>query len=87
VGQNEATLVDELAFVVQRSRADESTVLAQAVREGIRVLYRQTLTEAYLLGQVPRDRVLKELGPESVDEIDYQRDALKRDFAWGLKDG
>jgi hypothetical protein len=55
------------------------------VREGIHTLYREVLIEAYLLGQVPRETVLKELGPEQLEEIEYQRDALQRDVAWGLK--
>jgi hypothetical protein len=25
------------------------------------------------------------LGPERLEEIEYQRDALRRDFEWGLK--
>jgi len=66
-------------------REDEATVLAQAVREGVHALYREALIEAYLLGQVSRETVLKELGPEQLEEIEYQRDALRRDVAWGLK--
>ena len=82
---NETGLTQQLAFVVARRREDEATVLAQAVREGIRTLYRETLIEAYLLGQVSREMVLKELGPEQLEEIEYQRDALQRDVAWGMK--
>jgi hypothetical protein len=75
----------QLAFVVTKRHQDEATVLGQAVQEGIQVLYREALIESYLLGQVPREVVLKELGPERLEEIDYQRDALQRDVAWGLK--
>jgi hypothetical protein len=75
----------QLAFVVTKRHQDEATVLGQAVQEGIQVLYREALIESYLLGQVSREVVLKELGPERLEEIDYQRDALQRDVAWGLK--
>jgi hypothetical protein len=75
----------QLAFVVTKRHQDEATVLGQAVQEGIQVLYREALIESYLLGQVPREVVLKELGPERLEEIDYQRDALQRDVAWGLE--
>jgi hypothetical protein len=75
----------QLAFVVTKRHQDEATVLGQAVQEGIQVLYREALIESYLLGQAPREVVLKELGPERLEEIDYQRDALQRDVAWGLK--
>jgi hypothetical protein len=60
-------------------------VLTQAVHEGIQLLYQEVLIEAYLLGRVPREMVLKELGLERLEEIEYQRDALQRDVEWGLE--
>ena len=82
---SETGLTQKLAFVVARRHEDEATVLAQAVREGIHTLYREVLIEAYLLGRVSRETVLKELGPEQLEEIEYQRDALQRDVAWGME--
>lgn len=81
---NGTDLTQQLAFVVAQRHQDEATILGQAVREGIQALYRETLIEAYLLGRVEREVVLKELGPVQVEEIEYQRDALKRDVAWGV---
>ena len=82
---NETGLTEQLAFVVAQRQQDEATVLAQAMREGIQVLYQEVLIEAYLLGRVPRETVLKELGLERLEEVEYQRDALQRDVEWGLK--
>jgi len=82
---NEATLTQELAFVVGQRQQDETTILAQAVREGVRVLYREALIEAYLAGRISRQEALKQLGPELLEEVEYQRDALRRDVAWGLR--
>lgn len=82
---NETGLTEQLAFVVAQRQEDEATILAQAVREGIQVLYREALVEAYLLGHIPRETILKELGPEQLEEIEYQRDTLQRDIEWGLK--
>jgi hypothetical protein len=79
-------LTQQLTFVMAHRHEDEATVLALAVREGIQSLHRETLIEAYLLGQVPRETVLKELGAEHLEEIEYQRDALRRDVAWGMED-
>lgn len=84
---NEVGLSEQLAFVVTQRQQDEATILAQAVREGLRALYHEALVEAYLLGQINREMILKELGPEQVEEIEYQRDALRRDIEWGLKGG
>ena len=81
---NETGLTQQLAFVMSQRHQDEATVLGEAVREGVQALYRETLIEAYLTGQVAREMVLKELGPEELEEIEYQRNALKRDVAWGL---
>ena len=71
--------------MVALRQQDEVTILAQAVREGIQVLYREVLIEAYLLGQIPRETLLKELGLEQLEEIEYQRDTLQRDVMSGLK--
>lgn len=82
---NETGLTEQLAFVVAQRQEDEATILAQAVREGIQALYREALVEGYLLGHVSRETILKEVGPEQLEEIEYQRDALQRDIEWGLK--
>ena len=78
---NETGLTQQLAFVVTQRHEDEASVLAQAVREGIHALYREALVQAYLLGQVPRETILKELGPEQLEEIEFQRDVLQRGVA------
>lgn len=81
---NETLLTDKLAFLQSHRQQDEATLLAQAVREGIQILYREALVEAYLLGQIPRERLIEEIGPEELEEIEYQRDALRRDVNWGI---
>ena len=83
---HKTTLTQELAFVMAHQQQDEETVLAQAMRTGIRALYREALIEAYLLGRISRQEALKRLGPETLEEIEYQRDALKRDVVWGMRD-
>jgi hypothetical protein len=82
---HDKTLAEHLDFLITQKGEDEATVLAQAIRAGVEVLYREALIEAYLLGKVPRERALRELGSEHLAEVEYQRDALRRDVAWGLK--
>jgi len=82
----EAAFAQELAFVMTQRQQDEATVLAQAMQAGLRTLYREALIEAYLMGCVSRQEALKRLGPEALEEIEYQRDALRRDVAWGMGD-
>jgi hypothetical protein len=81
----DTALREHLDFLVTQKGEDEATVIAQALRAGVEALYQEALTEAYLLGQVSRDTALQELGPERLEEIEYQKDALRRDFEWGLK--
>lgn len=50
-----------------------------------KALYREALIESYLLGKVPRETVLRELGPEQLEEVDYQHEVLRRDVEWGRK--
>jgi hypothetical protein len=81
----DSKLAEHLGFLVQQGGQDEATVLARALRCGVELLYREALIEAYLLGKVPRETALKELGTESLKEVEYQRDALRHDVEWGLK--
>jgi hypothetical protein len=45
----------------------------------------ETLVKEFLLGRVARETVLQALGPERLDEIEYQKDILKREIEWDLK--
>jgi hypothetical protein len=78
------TLSEHLEFLISRKGQDEATVLAQALRKGIDALYEETLIEEFLLDRVARETVLQALGPERLDEIEYQRDVLQREVGWGL---
>lgn len=82
---NKPGLPEQLAFVIEQRRQDEAVVLAEAMRAGIQALYLETLIEAYLLGRVSREVALQALGPERLGEIEYQRDVLREDVAWGLE--
>lgn len=44
----------------------------------------EALVREFLLGRVARETVLQALGPERLDEIEYQKDVLKREIEWGL---
>ena len=79
------TLAEHLDFLVAERGKDEATVLAEALRTGVEALYREALVEGFLLGRVPREKVLHEVGLEALTEIELQRDALRRDVEWGLR--
>lgn len=81
----EHPLTHQLEFVVAASKQDEASVLAQAVRRGLELLYREALIEAYLMGRIAREKILAELGAEELAELEFQRDAFQHDVAWGIR--
>ena len=76
-------LQEELAFVKQTTGQDEASILGAAVRRGMRSLYREALTVAYLERRTSRDILLREFGPEYTDRVDRERKAIDEDIAWG----
>jgi aryl-alcohol dehydrogenase-like predicted oxidoreductase len=81
------TLADELQFVITHSGQDEATVLARAMQAGMQILFRETLIEGFLNGRISHETALSAPGPEDLQDIELQRDALKRDVEWGLQVG
>jgi len=81
----EAAFARQLVFVVDQVGEDESVVLSRALQTGIGVLYQEALIEAYLLGKIDRGTALAELGPDKLEEIEFERDSVARDVAWGLQ--
>ncbi|MCK5524841.1 MAG: hypothetical protein KAI83_17075 [Thiomargarita sp.] len=77
-------LGEQLNFLITQHGINEAAILAQAVSKGVHLLYQEAITEAYLLGTISRKQALKTLGTDILEEIDYQRDALKHDVEWGL---
>ena len=77
-------LDEELAFVKQTTGQDAAAILTAAVRRGVRSLYRDALTGAYLQGRATRETLLREFGPEVADRVDREQKAIEEDIAWGL---
>ena len=77
-------LCEQFTFIITQRGVNEAAILAQAVSKGIYLLYQEAMTAAYLLGTISREQALKTLGTDTLEEIEYQREALKRDVEWGL---
>ena len=82
---NRQTITEKLAFIAAERQQEETVLLAQAVHAGIQALYHEAVTEAFLAGRISREDALADLGPERLAEIEYQRDAIQRDFDWALQ--
>jgi len=78
------TTFGELEFIIQETGEDEVIVLAQAFREGLKHLYRQKVMGAFIEGKLTRTEAVKIMGLETVEELEYQKDAIRKDIQWGL---
>lgn len=74
----------ELDFLIHETGKDSAVLLAQAVQEGIHILFKRQVTEAYLNNQLDRDKALILLGVEELAAIDYAWQSVEKDIAWGL---
>lgn len=77
-------IVQELVFLIQRTGQDELTLLSQAMRLGLGLLYRQTAEQAFIDGMLTRSEAVAALGAERVSEIEYAKQALAQDVRRGL---
>jgi hypothetical protein len=74
----------ELDFLLHETGKDSSILLAQAVQEGIHILFMRQVSEAYINKRIDRTQALLMLGDEEVDQIDYAWQSVEKDIAWGL---
>lgn len=79
-------VIQELAFLTERTGQDELTLLSQALRLGLSLLYQQTVEQAFIDEALTRAEAVAALGRERVAQIEYAKQALARDVArgWGL---
>jgi hypothetical protein len=74
----------ELDFLIHETGKDSSTLLAQAVQEGIHLIFRRHVAEAYINNQLDREKALLLLGSEEITSLDYAWQSIEKDIAWGL---
>lgn len=77
-------VAQELDFLVQRTGQDELTLLSQAMRLGLNLLYSQTAEQAFIDGALTRAEAIAALGPQRVAAIEYAKQALAQDVRRGL---
>ena len=74
----------KLAFITRQTGQDEITLLGQALRLGLDLLYRQSIERAFIDGAMPREQAVAILGLGQVEEIEYSKQALAQDILRGL---
>jgi hypothetical protein len=80
-----STVRERLDYLVERSGRNETDVLAQALQAGLRELYREELTSAYLKGEIGREQLIEEMGEARVREIERTKHYIDQDVAWALR--
>jgi hypothetical protein len=74
----------ELAFLLHETGKDSALLLAQALQEGIHVLFKRHVTEYYINERIDRSQALLYLGSKELNDMDYAWQAVEKDIAWGL---
>lgn len=77
-------ILRELAFLAKHTGQDELSLLSQALNLGLGMLYRQTVEEAFITGNLSRDDAVAALGAQRVIDIEYAKRSLAQDVARGL---
>jgi len=80
-----APLSRAISFLVEYTRQDEATILANALRSGLELLYHQAVEQAYVDEQLPQAEAVAALGSARVAELDYAKQALLADIERGLR--
>lgn len=56
--------------------------MAQAVQEGIHLLYKRQVAEAYMNKRIDREQAALLLGTSELDQLDYAWQAVENDINW-----
>lgn len=74
----------ELDFLLHETGKDSANLIASAVQEGIHILFKRHVAEAYINHRIDRSQALMMLGGEELEEIDYAWESVEKDIAWGM---
>lgn len=76
------SLHDKLAYLVKNSGRNEAEIMAEAIDQGVTVLYQKYITSDYLAGKLNREQAVSVLGAAKVDELDRNRQYVERNIVW-----
>ena len=77
-------VTEELIFLKQQTGQDEATILIKALHLGLSALYRQTVEQLFIDGELPREKALGMLGEDRLTEIEYAKHAIEQDVKQGF---
>jgi hypothetical protein len=77
-------IADELTFLTQHMGQNDAAILVQALQVGIHLLYRQTVEQLFIDGDMTRQEAVNIIGEGRIAELEYAQQALAQDVAQGL---
>jgi hypothetical protein len=84
VEQASNLIADELTFLTQHMNQNEAAILAQALQVGIHLLFRQTVEQLFIDGEMTRQEAVSSIGEDRIVELEYAQQALAQDVTQGL---
>ncbi len=74
------SVADELDFLRKHTGKDEPTLLAEAVRMGLDMLYHRSIEKMFIDDEIPRLEAAGILGEERIANLEYAKKALTNDI-------
>ena len=75
---------EKIHYLSQETGKPTSTLLVEALEEGVQQIYKQHLLEAYLNQKIERSEVIQRLGSSAVESFEKAWKALEHDIRWGM---
>ena len=78
-------LEKELEYLLKKTGKETASLLAEAMEEGIHLLYKRYVSEAYMADKIDRKKAIQLLGISAIEELDEAWQAVESDVRWGME--
>ena len=82
----ELAITKEIQEIKKYRKAEESQILAEALRLGVNQLWKKAILDEYAEGKISKREAVRLLGPELVERLDEEKRFILKDIRWGLTD-
>ncbi len=82
----ELAITKEIQEIKKYRKAEESQILAEALRLGVKQLWKKAILDEYAEGKISKRKAVRLLGPELVERLDKEKRFILKDIRWGLTD-
>ena len=82
----ELAITKEIQEIKKYRKVEESQILAEALRLGVKQLWKKAILDEYAEGKISKRKAVRLLGPELVERLDEEKRFILKDIRWGLTD-